>query len=66
LYSNSRFSRRGVGILISTKLQYTILKTYKDETCNIIGLKLAISGCEILLVSIYGPNTNDLNFLKLS
>jgi hypothetical protein len=64
LYSNFRFSRRGVGNLISSKLQYTILKTYKDETCNIIGLKISISGSEILIISIYGPNTYDLNFFQ--
>lgn len=61
-FHNSSSSKRGVGILISSKLQYSVLKTYKDNANNILALRVKIIDTEILLVSVYGPNKNDNNF----
>jgi hypothetical protein len=69
LYHNSTRSKRGVGILISNKLQYTVLQSFTDNNDNILGLKLQIGRCTILIVSVYGPNQNndcfftDLDFI---
>jgi exonuclease III len=63
-FHNSTESRRGVGILISNKLQYTLLQSYTDLNNNILGLRLLIGDTEILLVSIYGPNKNDFKFFQ--
>jgi exonuclease III len=67
MHHNSKVNKRGVGILISNNLQYSILREFKDEKCNILGLKTNLCGSEVLLISIYGPNTDDkgfYNFLK--
>jgi exonuclease III len=64
LYHNSCSSKRGVCILISSKLDYTVVNTFTDNNDNILGLKLLIDGVSLLLVSIYGPNTNDTNFFQ--
>jgi exonuclease III len=61
-WHNSTCSKRGVGILISSKLNVTVLKTYKDPDCNILGLLTEIEGTKVLLVSIYGPNSNNVGF----
>jgi hypothetical protein len=43
-------------------VNYSILDTYRDDQENILGIKCTISGCELWLISIYGPNTNDRSF----
>jgi hypothetical protein len=61
---HSTLNRRGVGILINKSLNYSILDTYRDDQENILGIKCTISGCELWLISIYGPNTNDRSFFN--
>jgi exonuclease III len=61
---NSTHSSRGVGILVSKKLNYTVNGTWKDNNNNILALRLSINDVEILLVSVYGPNINDLSFFS--
>jgi exonuclease III len=58
-YTNSTKSKRGVDILISKKIQYDVLTDYKDAAGNILCLKIRICNMDLLLVSVYGPNTND-------
>jgi exonuclease III len=63
MHHNSTENRRGVGILIERKLQYTISKEYRDKNNNILALRLNVCGSDLLLVGVYGPNTNNfLNF----
>ena len=57
-YYNSKGNSRGVGILISNKLNITVSDRYEDKEDNILGLLCDYMGSKILLVSIYGPNTN--------
>jgi exonuclease III len=64
-FHNSTQSRRGVGILISKKLNYTVSHTWKDNNNNILALKLSINNVEVLLVSVYGPNINDMPFFLI-
>lgn len=71
-YHNSTKSSRGAGILISTKIDCELISSFKDMNENILGLLISISGKEILLISIYGPNITDniffqdLNYVILS
>jgi len=58
-YFNSTKNSRGVGILISCKLDIEILNEFRDIEENILGMKVRINGKTVLLVSIYGPNGTD-------
>jgi exonuclease III len=55
-------NNRGVGILISRKIYYTVSKTYKDEAENILGMKIEIDGFPLRIFSIYGPNHDNKDF----
>ena len=57
-YHNSSKNSRGVGILISTKLEYVLLDSFRDISENILGLHINIFGHPFLIISIYGQNTN--------
>jgi exonuclease III len=57
-------SKRGVGILVSRSLTYSIKSEYSDNSENILGLVLTIDGITIKLCSIYGPNHNDKIFFE--
>ncbi len=59
---HSTKNRRGVGILISKKLSYTIEKQYKDDDENILGLLIKIDNERFRIFSIYGPNHDDRKF----
>jgi exonuclease III len=61
---NSTSNKRGVGILIASSLQYTVINTFRDNNNNLLAIRISISDSEILLVSIYGPNTNDSEFFS--
>jgi exonuclease III len=63
-YFNSSMSKRGVGILLSRSLTYSIKSEYSDTSENILGLVLTIQGCTVKLCSIYGPNHNDKLFFE--
>jgi exonuclease III len=64
LYHNSTTNKRGVGILISRSLQYTLIQQFKDDNNNILVLRLNVCGTEVLIASIYGPNNNDKKFFS--
>ena len=53
-----------MGILIKKSLNFSVLKEARDLEENILGLRISISGTEIALFSIYGPNSIDENFVK--
>ncbi len=64
---NSSKSSRGVGMLIDNSLSSLVQHIFKCPSENILGVKLLIDGSPILLISIYGPNDNDISFyLNLS
>ena len=63
-YHNSTLNRRGVGILISCKLNCELLNVFRDVSENILGLNVSLSGHNFLLASIYGPNIADNNFFQ--
>ena len=64
LIFNSTKSSRGVGILISSNVPYEINNTFKDEHENILGMNVKISGQNVNLVSIYGPNRDEPVFFR--
>ena len=63
-FFNSSRSKRGVGILISKKIDFQILDTFRDANENILGLHIVISNHNFLLISIYGPNSVDPVFFS--
>jgi exonuclease III len=65
-YHQSTLSSRGVGILISRKLQYKIKTINGDnQNCNYLLLKLEIGDSHLIVGAIYGPNTdNEINFFE--
>ena len=62
LHFNSTKSKRGVGILISNRLDLDVISTYSDPDENILLLHCNISGKKINIGSIYGPNNDDDTF----
>ena len=52
LYCNSSNSSRGVGILIKKSLTFSVLAEARDLDENILGLRISISGTELVLISI--------------
>ena len=60
-YYNSFRNSRGVGTLISSKLNCEIISPFSDEAGNILGLYVNLDSHLLLLVSIYGPNKNNDN-----
>ena len=56
---NSITANRGVGILISNKLNYNILDRAQDNLGNFLLIKIKIDNTTLIIGSIYGPNIND-------
>jgi exonuclease III len=65
LNHNSRFNSRGTAILISSKLKYTVEKTYSDDIGNILLMLIKIGNVKLLLGSVYGPNEDNAEFFRL-
>jgi hypothetical protein len=59
---NSTKNKRGVGILIKSSLSLSITDEYRSQDENILALRATFRGTEVVLVSIYGPNSNDMAF----
>jgi exonuclease III len=57
-------NKRGVAILITKKIKITIMEEYKDQSENILLLRALLDNTEIVLGSIYGPNTTDREFYR--
>jgi exonuclease III len=64
LHHNLSKNSRGVAILLSNKLVFTIIDEYRDESCNILFLKMKIATTTLTVGSIYGPNTDDIIFFN--
>jgi exonuclease III len=64
LYHNSRGSKRGVGILVSKKINYTLIDEFRDDTGNILGIVIDINDSKLVLISVYGPNKNEVKFFE--
>ena len=61
-YHNSKRSSRGVGILISKKLNYKVNNQMSDFEDNYLLLDITITDYRLIIGAIYGPNSNDPNF----
>jgi exonuclease III len=59
---NSSKSSRGVGMLIDNSLAFSVLSVFKCPSENILGVRLLLDNSPIFLISIYGPNENDIAF----
>jgi exonuclease III len=63
-FFNSTKNKRGTGILIKKNLTYNILEQRASEDENSLLLRLRLKNSEVVLVSIYGPNSNDELFFN--
>jgi hypothetical protein len=63
-YANSSKNKRGVAILINSSLSAAIDQQWSDNDENILALRIRIQGNTVLFVSIYWPNTTDLQFFN--
>jgi len=61
-FFNSTKNSRGVGILISNKLNFGVVEQRTDQDQNFIVLKVKINDKIGIFGSIYGPNSMDRNF----
>jgi exonuclease III len=61
-FHNSLTSSRGTAILISRRLNCDIIDSFCDNDGNILMFKARIGNVTVTLGSIYGPNTDDMNF----
>lgn len=61
-YSSFSSKRNGVLILIHKRLNFSMLKEYKDGNGRIICIEVNINGAEITLCNIYAPNKEDPSF----
>jgi exonuclease III len=62
MYHNSKHNSRGVAILISTKLNCTVVEKREDVSCNVLLLKITMGDLSVTIGSIYGPNMDDNTF----
>ena len=54
---------RGTAILFNNNFEYAILHQHRDEDGNLLILEInAFNKYDIMLVNIYGPNRDTLNF----
>jgi exonuclease III len=61
---NSRENSRGVGILLSKNLNYSIHNEYRDIDGNILLIDITINGSRVTVGSLYGPNNDNENFFQ--
>ena len=62
--SNSSSSSRGVGILFKKNLNFSVAAEARDEDENLLAVRLALSGTEVIFISAYGPNNVDKKFFE--
>ena len=55
-YYNSTMSNRGVGILIQKNPNVSVLAEARDNSENILALRIRIQGSELVLCCVYKPN----------
>jgi exonuclease III len=58
MHHNSTTNSRGVAILFSNRLDTEILDTVRDTDENILLLRIRINGIDLIVGSVYGPNTD--------
>jgi exonuclease III len=63
-FFNSSMNKRGVGILLKKNKNFVILEQLNSEDENAILLRTTLGGTEVILISIYGPNSNDPDFFN--
>ena len=52
-------------ILIKKSLVFSVVAEARDADENLLSVRISTSGTEIILVSIYGPNSININFFTL-
>ena len=59
-----RSNSRGVAILLGCKIDYKVLQVDRDENGNLLVLLLKACDVNILIVTIYAPNSDSPNFFE--
>ena len=62
--SGAGSERKITFVWIKKSLTFSVLAEARDLDENILGLRISISGTEVVLISLYGPNSIDNNFFK--
>ena len=65
ILSNYKSNSRGVAILISKDVEFTIHQQYTDEGGNYIILDITIFNQRLTLINIYAPNTDCPHFFQI-
>ncbi len=65
IFHNSTGNSRGTAILISSKLNFTVLDVFRDNTGNILLMKISVGNSTMVIGSIYGPNNDDMFFFNV-
>ena len=65
ILSNYKSNSRGVAILISKDVEFTIHQQHTDEGGNYIILDITIFNQRLTLINIYAPNTDCPNFIQI-
>jgi exonuclease III len=69
IYYHSSMNKRGVAVLIKNDLDLQVLEEFRDTEENAIILRVRLRGIELLIGSVYGPNTNQFllyDFLQVT
>ena len=61
-YLNSKYTSRGVGILIDISLNFNLINTITDDLGNLLILIGELDNIPSVLVNVYGPNENNRDF----
>jgi exonuclease III len=64
LFSNSTQNKRGVGIIVNRKINFTEEARRLDPGENYILLRANFGGSSYILGCVYGPNSRDENFFR--
>jgi exonuclease III len=61
-FFNSTKNKRGIGILLKNNKNFNVLEQLNSEDENLMLLRISHQGSEVILISIYGPNSIDPEF----
>jgi exonuclease III len=62
LFSNSTMNSRGVAVLVSTEIEFTVSNFFRDNDENFLILDCIINGVRYGIGAVYGPNNTSRSF----
>ena len=64
-FSGNSLNSTGIGILFDSNITFTVLEYKEIISGRLQVLKINISDMDIVLINIFGPNKDDLNFFNI-